>query len=315
MFEKTKSTLMVLAVMVMSMRFANAVSPALFVASPLPTSSQTLLRIEREAQLTPGVVQLRTLRSDPTLSYYLYVPKQLKTGTRTFVTVHGISRRAHEHAALFAPFAEAQGVVLIAPYFSANRFPDYQRMSRIGRGERSDQALETIVAEVGRLTRADTSKLYLFGYSGGAQFVHRFAMAHPERVARYVLGAAGWYTFPDQTIKYPLGIRAAKKLPGVTFDPNRFLAVPAMVLVGERDNKQNGDMRDSSKLDALQGRSRLERGQKWVEVMQQRAREHGFATHYEFAVLPRSRHMFRQCMKRGNMGRMTFGFLFEKAST
>ena len=264
------------------------------------------------APLTPGVLQHRTLLSDPLLAYYLYVPKSVGPGARLFVTVHGISRRALQHASMFAPFAEQQGVVLIAPYFPADRFPDYQRMSRAGRGERSDQALERIVAEVGRLSGANTSKLFMFGYSGGAQFVHRFAMAHPERVARFVVGAAGWYTFPDPTMKYPLGIQAAKQLPGVDFDPHRFLAVPAKVLVGERDITQNGAMRDSAKLDSLQGSSRLERGRKWVQTMQHLARANGLATRYEFATLPRSRHWFRQCMRRGDMGRTTFEFLFRE---
>ena len=107
--------------------------------------------------LTPGVLQHRTLLSDPLLAYYLYVPKSVGPGARLFVTVHGISRRALQHASMFAPFAEQQGVVLIAPYFPADRFPDYQRMSRAGRGERSDQALERIVAEVGRLSGANTA--------------------------------------------------------------------------------------------------------------------------------------------------------------
>ena len=75
-----------------------------------------------------------------TLAYYSYVPKQMTAGARVSITVHGISRRVFEHAALFAPFSEAQGIVLIAPYFPADRFLDYQRMSRVGRGEtlRSD---------------------------------------------------------------------------------------------------------------------------------------------------------------------------------
>jgi pimeloyl-ACP methyl ester carboxylesterase len=39
--------------------------------------------------------------------------------------------------------------------------------------------------------------LYLSGHSGGAQFVQRYALAHPERVAASVLSSAGWYTFPN----------------------------------------------------------------------------------------------------------------------
>ncbi len=38
--------------------------------------------------------------------------------------------------------------------------------------------------------------LYLFGFSGGAHFVHRFAQWRPERVAGFCAYSAGWWTEP-----------------------------------------------------------------------------------------------------------------------
>lgn len=265
---------------------------------------------EAAQPLEPGVVQHRRLSSDPTLEYFLYVPRVRPAQVKLFVTVHGISRNAFEHATMFAPYAGQYGVVLVAPYFPPERFPDYQRLSRAGRGESSVRVLEQIVREVGQLTGADSERYSLFGYSGGAQFIHRYAMAYPERVAGIVVGAAGWYTFPDDKLRYPLGLMPNPSLPDVTFEPERFLRVPALVVVGERDNKQNGDMRDTQRVDATQGVSRLERGRRWIEAMQQAARARGYDTRYEFRTLPRSRHLFSQCMRRGGMGPVVFGFLF-----
>jgi pimeloyl-ACP methyl ester carboxylesterase len=110
---------------------------------------------------------------------------------------------AKDHALKFASFAERYGVVLVAPLFPKDRFGDYQRLGRNGRGERADQALNRILTEVGFLTGANIDKLYMFGYSGGGQFVHRYAMAYPQRTARIVVAAAGWYTFPDSAVNYP----------------------------------------------------------------------------------------------------------------
>lgn len=111
-------------------------------------------------------IQLHTLRDDPCQRYYLYLPR-ITAGARVFVTVHGISRNAEEHARLFAPFAERYGVVLVAPLFPANRFTKYQQLGKAGDGKRADQALHQILSEVGTLTGAAIDRLYLFGFSGG----------------------------------------------------------------------------------------------------------------------------------------------------
>ena len=55
-------------------------------------------------------------------------------------------------------------------------------------------------------TGAAAGPFYLFGFSGGAQFAHRYVLAHPDRVAAAGIGAAGWYTFPDSATPYPYGL-------------------------------------------------------------------------------------------------------------
>src|SRR5690606_34766550 len=105
-------------------------------------------------------------------------------------------------------------------------------------GVRSDQALMRIVDSVAASTGADGSRLHLFGYSGGAQFAHRFAMLHPERTAAAVVGAAGWYTFPDASLPYPLGIGPSEAFPGLQFDPRAFARTRFVVLIGEKDSRR-----------------------------------------------------------------------------
>ncbi len=249
-----------------------------------------------------------TLRQDPTQRFLLYLPRRDMKAAPVFVTVHGISRNAEEHAQLFAPFAEQYGAILIAPLFPAERFPDYQSLGR--KGEPSDVMLDKIIAEIGSLTRAQTDRLYLFGYSGGGQFVHRYAMAHPERVARYAVAAAGWYTFPDPFLEYPRGIRQTSFFPDVSFDPARFLAVPACVLVGEKDIRRDPHLKKSRLTDRQQGSTRLERGIRWVQAMVDAAKAHRLKTPYTFHLIPRSNHSFAECMLKGNMGRLVFRYLF-----
>lgn len=287
--------------------------PRNVITTPLTkrTSTKSGGRLEGEFTQPPaGTVLTRSLGGNSDQKYFLYIPSGGGTAARTFIAVHGITRNAEEQAHLFAPFAEHYGVVLVAPLFPEDRFRDYQRLGREGRGERADCALDKIVAEVGSLIGVRSKKLYLFGYSGGGQFVHRYVMAHPERVARVALAAAGWYTFPDPTVEFPLGIKQTSGLPDIRFNLPRFLSVPTCLLVGEKDVLRDPELRKSRRIDRQQGITRLERGKRWIKVMAAAARAYSLDTPYSFQVLPNSNHSFAECMERGNMGRRVFEFLF-----
>lgn len=234
-------------------------------------------------------------------SFYLCVPPGVSATTPVIVVVHGISRNALAHARAFAPLADAHDAVLVAPRFGRKRFPDYQRLGRAGRGERADLALIAMLEEVGRITHACTNRVFLFGYSGGGQFVHRFALVHPQLVAAYVVGAAGWYTFPDPAIAFPRGARATRTLPDVAFDLDGFLRVPATVLVGENDVEQGTSLRMTGKVVAQQGASRVERGQRWVDAMRAACAERGIAGRFSYRTLPAATHAFSEAAQYGGI--------------
>ena len=251
----------------------------------------------------------RALRSDTTLQYLLYVPAQGGAGAPVFVTAHGVSRNAVEHATLFMPFAEHAGVVLVAPYFDPDGNEDYQRLGRQGRGHRADQVLDAIVAEVRQLTGAKPGKIHLFGFSGGAQFAHRYTLAHPDRVARAVITAAGWYTFPDSTTPYPYGTGPTPDLPGIRFVPEAYLRVPMKVLVGGADVGTK-NLRQSPELDRQQGTTRIARARSWANAMRDAARARGLTPLVSFEQVPGVEHSFRQFMEQGDLGDRVFGSLF-----
>lgn len=260
-----------------------------------------------------GVVAEMHLADDARQRYFLYVPRGDSAGRRIFVAIHGISRNAEEHAREFSRLADRHGLVVVAPLFDEERFPDYQRLGRSGKGERADLMLDRIVAEAARICGADARRLHMFGYSGGGQFVHRYAMAHPERVAAYAIGAAGWYTLPDPVQKYPLGVGATTRLPDLRFDPERFLAVPAAVFVGDRDIHDGTALRQNERLRAEQGENRYERGLTWITAMANAARSRALDTEFHFESLPRSPHSFEKSMRRGGLGERVLTWMFERA--
>src|SRR5262245_61554428 len=267
------------------------------------------------AGLPRGQVLQRAVRADPSLEYRVYVPGRGGRDAPIFVTVHGVSRNVDEHAGLFAPFAERYGVVLIAPSFTAQGHHGYQRLEADGEGRGADQDLETIVSEVANLTGARAGSLYLFGFSGGAQFVHRFTLAHPERVAAAAVGSPGWYTFPDSATAYPYGLGSGADPSAPRFDPGRFLRVPIRVFVGGADTLGGENLRRNPALDRQQGTTRVERARRWVAAMRQAATARGLEPRVTGEQVPGIGHSFRQFMQEGGLGDRVFRSLFGAPGT
>lgn len=259
--------------------------------------------------LPRGQVLQRTLRSDPEQAYYVYIPHSGGHKAPLFASIHGFSRNPIPHTQAFEQLCERYGVVMLAPKFTLEQHKDYQRLGRVGRGQRADRFFEHCVAEVASLTGADSGQIYLFGYSGGAQFAHRYLMANPQRVARAIVVAAGWYTFPDVRIKYPYGIRSSRRLPGVVFNPEEFLRVPVTVLVGENDIHSNA-LRSNPRLDEQQGKNRVLRARKWVATMRAAAEAYGMEPRVNYLEVPGANHSFAQFCRHGALAERVFHALF-----
>jgi len=207
------------------------------------------------AEFDTGTVNELRQPVEPSLGYYLYAPDNSTLDTPVLVVVHGISRDAKEQIELFRDYADRNGVVLIAPRYTENNYPDFQRLGRRGRGQRADIALIKLLDSLPY--RSVRDGVFLFGYSGGGQFTHRFSMAHPEKVKAAIVAAPGWYTMPNTKISYPYGLRIGGSLPGVRFQPDRFIHVPTLVVVGEQDTLRDDNLRKSKSLDRRQGQNRV----------------------------------------------------------
>lgn len=242
--------------------------------------------------------------------YFLYAPPDLRPDSPLLISIHGISRNAREHVEAFTKFADRYAAALLAPVFTDYRYGDYQRLGRRGRGSRADLALQRLASHVIFEWGLASSKFYLYGHSGGAQFAHRYAMAHPQDVAGLGLSAAGWYTLPDPDLSYPYGIRATSDSYGLTLDPAEFLRVPGCVFVGEDDINRDGAFNSADKLDSMQGRNRIERAANWVESMNRAAAEFGYGKRYALHILPDADHDF-QAMVAAGLPRELFACLFD----
>ena len=263
--------------------------------------------------LPRGEIVVRALRTEPSLEYLVYFPKSGSYESPVLTYIHGLSGNFHEQAKAFISYCESYGIVLIAPHFSEEQHADYQRLGRLGRGKRADMFLNSCLEEVTSLTGVDTTQINLLGYSGGAQFAHRYLMAHPNRVSRAVVVAAGWYTFPDTQLKFPYGIRSSRKLPRVIFNPEEFLRVPVTVLVGDQDVDLNG-LRSTSQLDEQQGKNRMQRARNWVAAMRAAADAYGIESYVSCITVPEVGHAFSGFCQQGVLVERVFSALFDAPS-
>lgn len=234
------------------------------------------------------------------VEYLLRLPA-VPNDRRVLVAVHGISRNAGMIVRGLADEAERAGYAILAPCFSPRHFDDYQRLGRRGRGARADQALLAMLEDAG----VKAGRFDLFGFSGGAQFAHRFVAAHPGVAASMALAAAGWYTDPGSQRRFPRGLGATDRLEGLRFSARALVDTPSLVMAGTADTERDPALRCTPALDARQGRHRLARA-RWFHA---RLRTLASQQRHHFVALPETGHDFTQAVVRGGLAKHLFDFL------
>lgn len=228
------------------------------------------------------------------------VPERPAQAVAPLVVVHGVQRDARGTFELFLDHAARSGRVLIAPLFDEPGWKGYQRVLGVHRADLGLLGILDALRDEGVL---QTRRVELFGYSGGAQFAHRFALLYPQRVARATICAAGWYLFPDMQ-PYPRGLGAPERaVPGysslISANLAEFLRLPMRVVVGERDDAVDELTRSNAALDVQQGKTRLDRARNWVAALERAAAGMGVPCASVLEVLPACGHDLRECLQAG----------------
>jgi pimeloyl-ACP methyl ester carboxylesterase len=250
----------------------------------------------------------RTSADGPPLSYRAFVPPR---GHRCppLVLVHGTGRGAARQFQAFLPRAISLGVPLIAPVFPAERFAGYQSLGGADGPLAAVAAFMATFDDVTSHLQLPTKRIDLFGFSGGAQFVHRFAMLAPPPVLRAVVASAGWYTYLDENWPFPRGVAPAERSGGRPIDVEAFLRIPMHVLVGERDVEPDAGLRTGKAIDRRQGPNRLTRALRWMDHLEEAARARGLVPRVSFDLLTDTGHSFSEATDRGGLVERTFDFL------
>lgn len=263
--------------------------------------SLALAPVEEHWPGLDGEVQFNRLPGIPERQYYSFIPQTIRPGSVPLVLVHGISRNASEIILRFSDLADQLGVPLIAPLFEKRAFGMYQQVVDPKRGTAADQALFDILRHAQGMWGIETERFDLLGFSGGAQFAHRFALLHPNSVRSCVPVSAGWYTWPDHELNWPMGLAG----PPQAEKSRSSIAMPAYhIVVGQRDTANDAALRRSVEIDQRQGDNRLERAKRWHRAMQ----DAGLNDQGSLTVLPRTRHNFSRAEQNG-LAEMSFSLL------
>lgn len=146
------------------------------------------------------------------LKYHYYIPNSiLKNKNLSYPLIVAVPGLSGGGESLLTPefkdFAQKEGFGIVAPTFieDTNNF-DSQKSYQYPAAWSGDAMIRIIKALESKGIRS--SKLYLFGFSAGAQFVSRFSLIHPEMVAACAMNSSGARVAPttNNGVKYYIAI-------------------------------------------------------------------------------------------------------------
>jgi len=173
-------------------------------------------------------------------------------------------------------------------------------------------AFNNILQDVQEWLDLPPAPIHIFGFSGGGQFTHRYAMFYPKRVAKMVLAAPGWYSFPDPEQKYPYGIKSSRDWPNLSFAMDKFLQIPTLVLVGQEDDLRDADLNKTRAIDAYQGLNRIERAEHWTAAAKALGRSYDISTDFRLEQVPKASHAYESYLAHPPFAENVFDFLFDE---
>jgi poly(3-hydroxybutyrate) depolymerase len=201
-----------------------------------------------------------TTRAKDGFSYCVHLPSPCRARPRLLVVLHGSDYQHEAMCRFFASFADEANAIVLAPLFrKVGGAEDLEgfKFLRSPHGE-YDRLLLAMVDEVAHEYGVADSRFAMFGFSGGAQFAHRFYYVHPQRLHAVSIAAPGMVTLLDDTQGGWIGTKDLRAQFGYGVDLAALRAVPVQLLVGAADSVPHTGDAGQAAYDYA-GRHRVER--------------------------------------------------------
>jgi hypothetical protein len=191
-----------------------------------------------------GKTGVIALQADPRVSYQAYIPSRYDKAANQvqpfdlIIGQHGSARLVREYRNGFADVAEKHGAFVLSPLFPIGlvEVGDADGFKRLEfRGLRYDLLLWAMVEEIEQRYGVAFDRIVLHGFSGGGQFVHRFAYLHAHRLHAVSVGAPGKVTLLDPSRDWWVGTRDVERRFGRPIDLEALRRLHVHLVVGADD--------------------------------------------------------------------------------
>lgn len=264
--------------------------------SPAPTAAPTLTAAPRPrnglATLAPTLAGAAAPEAPPGLTsnpgfyefpyadsqVYIHMPPAPPPGRplQMVMAIHGMGGNGADFGQPLISYADRYGFVLVAPTMKYD--PNFFDPGIVAANDETLlPELHALVTDLpGLIGRPVSQRVMLFGFSRGAQIVHRFALFYPEQVKGVALMSAGNYTLPyqsfkaasgsgDTALRFPYGVSDLAKFTGHSFDLQSFRKIFFWIGVGGADNASK-DV--PAAWNPYLGNTRLERANRFYQALQ-----------------------------------------------
>jgi len=200
------------------------------------------------------------------IKVWTYKPESWNNQDKIVFVMHGGGRNADDYLNAWIELANKNNLFIVAPEFE-NKFSkyttnDYQEGNlftffgtKNPKTEWAYSVVENIFDHIKSVNNITNEQYDIFGHSAGGQFVHRMVMVMPEsRIGTAVAANSGFYSFPDQCLDYPYGLK------NIGTDLPKAYKKRLIILLGELDNDPSLGTFRTTDLAMEQGAHRLERG-------------------------------------------------------
>tara|TARA_B100000941_G_scaffold31683_1_gene18880 strand:- start:300 stop:1217 length:918 start_codon:yes stop_codon:yes gene_type:complete len=237
------------------------------------------------------------------IEVFYHVPPSYAASSKVVFALHGGSRDAEGVRNNMIQKSIDYNFILIAPKFSSSNFSlgDGYNLGNVyvdgdnpstdtlnDENEWSFSIIEPLFDSVKSSLSIENEKYNLFGFSAGAQFVHRFIQFMPNaRFNKVVAGAAGWYTVPNNSIPFPYGYQNSIL---ISTNLNDLLSSDLHIQVGALDNNPNSaGLRHNEYADA-QGLNRVTRAVHFFESGQNIADSNNYNFNWSLHIIQGAGH-------------------------
>ena len=238
--------------------------------------------------------------------YYQYIPTNKPKNI--MVIAHGMlsntenaSDVAKQYITRWIPYADEYGLLLIAPVFDTARFGNlgggyggYRNL--FGKNISADQFVNNIVDRSSNYTSSRSNSFYLYGHSAGGQFVNRYIVTHPDRIIRAVISAAGRYSYPTKSSKWPYGAGDLSKTIAWKDGTQQSVYVSKLLKNYAVASKKvsivigSTDIKPQPKRPAHVGNNRIEFAHSWARAMNENAKKFGIKGNVNVDIIPNVGH-------------------------